>query len=405
MISVRKLKLTIIGTDEERKEKYKFIRDSQYSQYQGLNLLMGELASAYYKANRDIKSEEYKLAKKNITNSNPLLKEIKFGTGIDSASLVTQRVKKDFDVCIKNGLARGERTITNYKRTFPLLTRGRDLKFKYNDNNEIVIDWVHKIKFKVVLGERVNENTIELRHTLNKIIDKEYKVNESSLMFDNKNNLILNLNLKIPDKENNYEPIKNRTLGVDLGIKYPVYMCLSDNTYVRQHIGSINDFLRVRQQMQERRKKLQESLKLTNGGKGKKKKLQALNKLQANEKNFVQTYSHVLSKRIVEFAKKNKCEYIHLEKIDKNGISNKILRNWSYYQLQTYIEYKAKREGIKVRYIDPAYTSQKCSRCGHVDKNNRLTQEKFICTECGFELNADHNAAINIARSNEFVNH
>ena len=47
------------------------------------------------------------------------------------------------------------------------------------------------------------------------------------------------------------------------------------------------------------------------------------------------------------------------------------------------------------------YTSQKCSRCRHIDKENRQTQEKFVCTECGFELNADHNAAVNIARATE----
>ena len=50
-----------------------------------------------------------------------------------------------------------------------------------------------------------------------------------------------------------------------------------------------------------------------------------------------------------------------------------------------------------------SYTSQTCSRCGHVDKENRQTQETFVCTKCGFELNADHNASINIAKSEEFI--
>ena len=67
------------------------------------------------------------------------------------------------------------------------------------------------------------------------------------------------------------------------------------------------------------------------------------------------------------------------------------------------IKYKADRVGIKVRYVNPAYTSQTCSRCGHIDKNNRQTQEKFICTNCDYEINADHNASINIARSEDFM--
>lgn len=401
MITVRKLKLVILGDDEERKNGYKFIRDSQYAQYQGLNLLMGELTSEYYKCNRDIKSDDFKLAQKKLTNSNPLLNEINFGKGVDTKSAITQKVKQDFSIALKNGLAKGERTTTNYKRTFPLITRGRSLKFEYEDE-EVVIKWVNKITFKVVLGSgKIKENKIELHHTLNKIINKEYKVGQSGFEFDKNNNLMLNLSLEIPDKEV-AEVVKDRVLGVDLGIKYPAYMCLNDDTYKREHIGGIDDFLRVREQMQSRRKKLQHDLKFINGGKGRKKKLQALDRLREKEKNFATTYNHMISKNVVEFAKNNKCEYIHLEKLEKDGFPNTILRNWSYYQLQQYIEYKVEREGIKVRYVDPAYTSQTCSRCNHVNKENRQTQEKFKCTKCGFELNADHNAAINIARSNKF---
>ena len=51
-------------------------------------------------------------------------------------------------------------------------------------------------------------------------------------------------------------------LGVDLGVKYPAYMCLSDDTYKREHIGSINDFLKVRTQMQNRRRELSKALSL-----------------------------------------------------------------------------------------------------------------------------------------------
>lgn len=175
------------------------------------------------------------------------------------------------------------------------------------------------------------------------------------------------------------------------------------NTYYKKSLGSINDFLRVRQQMQDRRKKLQSELQLTKGGKGRNRKLQALDRLKEKERNFVKTYNHTLSSRIVEYAKKNKCEYINIENLTKDGFPNSILRNWSYYELQTMVTYKAKREGIIVRKVNPAYTSQKCSSCGHIDSDNRQTQEDFRCVKCGFEANADYNASINIANSTEFV--
>lgn len=404
MINVRKLKLVIRETDKElRSQKYKFIRDSQYAQYRALNVAMGYISSAYLKANKDIKSEEYKEAIKLLTNSNPIFNGIEVGTGIDTLSAVTRKARKDFSVSLKNGLARGERNLTSYRRTYPLITRGRDLKFRY-EGDDIVIKWVNKIEFTVITGSNnMKENTIELKHTLHKIINNEYKIKESSLMFDKNNNLILNLTFDIPDKEA-HEIVPGRTLGVDLGIATPAYVCLSDNTYIRSGFGSANDFFRIRQQMKSRRRSLYKSLSLVKGGKGRKKKLQAINSLRDKERNFAKTYNHQLSYKIVKFAKDNKCEFINLEHLTKNGFEDAILSSWSYYELQNMIEYKAEREGIKVRYVDPAYTSQTCSKCGHVDKENRPTQAKFKCINCGLELNADHNASINIARSDNFVN-
>ena len=402
----------IVSSKEELNEIKKFIRDSQYAQYQGLNLLMGELASAYYKANKQKSSDIYKETKKGITNSNQLLKDIEFGEGIDTQSMITQKVKKDFEVCTKNGLAKGERSVTNYKRTFPLMTRGRNLNFHYESesSSNVIIDWVgrgkNKKKFKVVLGRRNNENIINIRHTLNKIITGEYKAGQSLIKFDKENNLILLLNVQMPKTENKNKIIEGRVCGVDLGINIPAFCSLNDNPYIRQALGSKEDFLRVRQQMQNRRNKLQKDLNMTKGGKGRKKKLQALDRLKESEKNFVRTYSHTLSRKVVEFAKKNQCEYIHLEKSTKDGFDKdkKLLRNWSYYQLQTYIKDKAEKQGIKVRFINPSHTSQKCYRCGYIDKENRKSQSEFICKACGLKLNADHNAAINIANSDEFIN-
>ena len=404
MINVRKLKLVIRETDKElRSQKYKFIRDSQYAQYRALNVAMGYISSAYLKANKDIKSEEYKEAIKLLTNSNPIFNGIEVGTGIDTLSAVTRKARKDFSVSLKNGLARGERNLTSYRRTYPLITRGRDLKFRY-EGNDIVIKWVNKIEFTVITGSNnMKENTIELKHTLHKIINNEYKIKESSLMFDKNNNLILNLTFDIPDKEA-HEIVPGRTLGVDLGIATPAYVCLSDTTYIRSGFGSANDFFRVRQQMKDRRKKLYASFTVVKGGKGRNKKVKAADHLRDKERNFAKTYNHQLSHKIVKFAKDNKCEFINLEYLTKDGFENRILSSWSYYELQNMIEYKAEREGIKVRYVDPAYTSQTCSKCGHVDKENRPTQAKFKCVNCGLELNADHNASINIARSDNFVN-
>lgn len=320
--------------------------------------------------------------------------------------LVRQKVKQDYSNSFTD-IVTGKVSLQNYKSTFPLMIDGSCISIlKEVDELNIVIGYKIKImlgyELDIVLGKRENENSLELQKTLEKSIAGDYKICASSIQRDKNNNVIFNLTLDIPI-ENVYKPVKERVCGVDLGIKYPAYMCVGDDTYKREAVGSINNFLRIRKQMQERRKKLQKELLLTNGGKGRTKKIQALEKLKENEKNFAKTYNHAISKRIVGFARKNKCEYINLEKLTKDGFNDSILRNWSYFELQKMIEYKAKREGIEVRYIDPSFTSQKCSKCGNIDKENRETQEDFICKKCGFKLNADHNASINIARSEEFI--
>ena len=55
-----------------------------------------------------------------------------------------------------------------------------------------------------------------------------------------------------------------------------------------------------------------------------------------------------------------------------------------------------KKYGITISLTNPEYTSQECSCCHHISKKNRQTQELFKCENCGFELNADLNASINI---------
>jgi putative transposase len=57
---------------------------------------------------------------------------------------------------------------------------------------------------------------------------------------------------------------------------------------------------------------------------------------------------------------------------------------------------KAEYYGGEVVLVDPRFTSQQCSSCKHTSKANRKNQAEFKCIECGFETNADWNAATNI---------
>jgi len=80
---------------------------------------------------------------------------------------------------------------------------------------------------------------------------------------------------------------------------------------------------------------------------------------------------------------------------DKRKLNKSIL-NVGWGMFNSMIEYKVRRNfGVVVK-INPAYTSQYCSSCQHIAKENRKSQSDFVCQSCGFSANADFNAALNI---------
>jgi IS605 OrfB family transposase len=99
----------------------------------------------------------------------------------------------------------------------------------------------------------------------------------------------------------------------------------------------------------------------------------------------------------VQLAVRYKCKEIRLEDLKGMNQKSKYLRSWSYYDFRQKIIYKAKEAGIKVILIDPSYTTQTCSQCGHISQDNLETRKLFICKDCDFRTEIDYNAALNIA--------
>lgn len=86
----------------------------------------------------------------------------------------------------------------------------------------------------------------------------------------------------------------------------------------------------------------------------------------------------------------------------KSGLNKSILdQGWG--MMVNMLEYKQQWQGGLLIKVNPRYTSQTCFKCKHVAKENRRTQAKFECVECGYIANADVNAARNILAAGHAV--
>jgi len=129
-----------------------------------------------------------------------------------------------------------------------------------------------------------------------------------------------------------------------------------------------------------------------------------LKRLSGKQRRFQRDVNHVLSKRLVLDAERTKRgialeDLTHIRKRTRvRGKENRARRtNWSFRQLRDFISYKAEMHGIPIRLVDPAYTSQRCSVCGHIEPGNRRSQSVFRCKACGHTEHADVNAAKNVS--------
>lgn len=92
-------------------------------------------------------------------------------------------------------------------------------------------------------------------------------------------------------------------------------------------------------------------------------------------------------------------EITHGKRVKQKSGLNRTILNASFYQFVSMIQYKTIMLNDKLFVkVNPQYSSQECSHCGNIDKNNRPKQDKFKCTACGFETNPDIQASQTILK-------
>ena len=182
------------------------------------------------------------------------------------------------------------------------------------------------------------------------------------------------------------EPEGDNPVGVDVGEKK---ILVASNGFARTG-GKIKE---KRRGYRNQRQALQ--------AKGTSSAKRKLKQLSGKEERWVNTVLHQVSREFVDSLGEG--DKVVLE--DLTGIrtgakrrkSNRAnFHSWAFHKLAMMIGYKCAECAIPVEYVNPRYTSQRCPRCGMIDKRNRKSQALFRCINCGFQHNADHIASVNI---------
>nr|DAH73331.1 MAG TPA: endonuclease [Caudoviricetes sp.] len=309
----------------------------------------------------------------------------------------------------------------------------------------------HKFEFEI---DKIDNNK---KSTITKIINGEYKQGSAQISLSKKGKIELIISFSF-EKELKNNLDKNRILGIDLGIVNTATMSIWDNNKQawdwvdykenridgkelikfrqklfsmgmsnseiekeifkanskikenqlrKRELGVIDglELAKYRDTVYKKRREMSIASKYAGKGRsghGRKTKMKPVDKIRNKVYNFADTYNHKYSKYIVDFAVKHNCGIIQMEDLS-NATANKkekFLKDWSYFDLQTKIEYKAKEYGIEVIKINPKYTSKRCSKCGGIHIDNRdcqHNQANFECKICGHKENADINASRNIS--------
>lgn len=250
----------------------------------------------------------------------------------------------------KKDLYIGKSSLRTYKNNIPIPFSAKALStnLKWSEEDKRFYFTLFGIPFGTAMGaDRSNNRVI-----VDRCLIGEYKICGSSIQIDDrKKKMFLLLTVDIPKKEVELNP--DKSLNAFLSISNPIIVHVGERVV---EIGSKEEFLYRRIQIQEALKRCQINNRYSKGGKGRKRKLQAIDRFHDKERNYIDTRLHTYSRMLVDLAAKNGCATINLvnqkRKEDQAKEDEFLLRNWSYYGLKEKISYKAKMVGIEIKEIE-----------------------------------------------------
>ncbi|GAC30618.1 RNA-guided endonuclease InsQ/TnpB family protein [Brumicola pallidula] len=197
-------------------------------------------------------------------------------------------------------------------------------------------------------------------------------------------------------------PSSITAIGIDVGIAR--FATKSDET----HIDPLNSFKKQQVRLARYQRRMSRKVKFSSNWKKAKAKVQKIHTGIANaRKDFLHQATTTISQnhalvciedlqvRNMSRSSKGTSEQPSKMVKQKSGLNRAILdQGWGEFRRQ--LDYKVAWNGGMLLAVPPHHTSQTCPCCGHVSKDNRLTQAQFLCVDCGYANNADVVGAINV---------
>lgn len=205
------------------------------------------------------------------------------------------------------------------------------------------------------------------------------------------------LSLSIEEENPSICEEKTEPIGVDLGIKSTAVV--SDGTVFR----NVNKDKKMRK-LAKKKKRLQRQFS-RKYQKNKNRRTKNMTKLQKNLRridrkmtNIRENFRHQLTNSLI----KREPSFIAIEDLNVHGMMqnrhlSSAISEQGFNLISTYLLEKSKRHGIEIKKADRFFPSSKlCSNCGNIKQNLKLSDRTFVCESCGFSLDRDLNAAINL---------
>jgi IS605 OrfB family transposase len=310
--------------------------------------------------------------------------ELREDTDYLHANLVQKAIKraiKDIDNCV-DLLVDGENTSQPHYDTFSIAYDKRAATF-YRDRVSLAT-----VNGRVECEYDLPDNTDGTPHS-KYLLNDDYSFSTSTVHYDSEaNEFYLHAAMQRTIEAGSPEKAEDsKVLGVDCNVDDHIAA-----TSTGQFVGNADYLNHKRHEFEKRRGDVQQT--------GTRSAHLTFQRIGDRFGRWSEDYLHRCSKEIVAEAQRHDCTHIAFEDLEqiRDRISDeKKFQQWAFRELQEQVEDKAQMAGVAVEKVEPAYTSQQCSQCGCTLDENRDGQS-FACLDCSYAVNADYNAAKNVAR-------